>query len=95
MASKGYQLGYDFEVRVKKYLEADGWYVVRSSGSHSPIDLLAVKLNEQPIGIQCRRTERLSKAEDAELKKLGATYGFRPLLVYRLPDKSIEFRNLL
>lgn len=38
-----YQKGYAFERQVKKILESKGYYVMRSAGSHTVIDLIAFK----------------------------------------------------
>src|SRR5436309_12747800 len=35
--------GADFERRVKRRLERDGWFVVRSAGSRGPLDLVALR----------------------------------------------------
>ena len=34
--------GIEQERRVKKHLEAQGWYVIRSAGSHGSFDLVAI-----------------------------------------------------
>jgi len=42
--SKAYKRGRDFEYRVKRRLEGCGFFVIRSAGSHSPVDLVAVRV---------------------------------------------------
>ena len=37
--------GTDFERRVRRRLESEGWFVVRSAGSRGPVDLVAVRRN--------------------------------------------------
>jgi Holliday junction resolvase len=92
VASKGYELGARFERRVQKNLEDDGWYVLKSAGSKSITDLVAIKVGSLPLGIQCRVGGKLKLWEREKLINLGKTYGFIPLLAYKLANKSIEFQ---
>lgn len=41
MITTAYARGAAFERRVRDALEARGWWVIRSAGSHSPADLVA------------------------------------------------------
>lgn len=43
MTNKMYARGRAKEYRVKKQLESEGWFVIRSAGSHSIVDLVAFK----------------------------------------------------
>ena len=43
MTNKNYNNGRAKEYRIKKKLEAEGWFVIRSAGSHSIVDLIALK----------------------------------------------------
>lgn len=43
MVNKNYVNGRRFEYKVKKYLEKMGFLVMRTAGSHSPFDLVAVE----------------------------------------------------
>jgi len=38
-----YAIGRALEYALKRDLEADGWRVIRSAGSHSPVDLIAFR----------------------------------------------------
>ena len=38
-----YRRGRSYEYRIKKKLEKEGWLVIRSAGSHSLFDLIAIK----------------------------------------------------
>jgi len=44
--NKRYIKGRNFEYQIKKMLERDGYYVIRSAGSHGAFDLVAIKGNE-------------------------------------------------
>ena len=43
MANKNYVSGRRFEYTIKKALEKLGWIAIRSAGSHSPFDIIAIK----------------------------------------------------
>ena len=43
MANKNYETGRRFEYTIKKALEKLGWIAIRSAGSHSPFDIIAIK----------------------------------------------------
>jgi Holliday junction resolvase len=65
-----YSRGANFERRVAKYFEKRGWFVIRSAGSHSPIDLVALKAGEVKL-IQCKIDGVLSSAERQQLHELA------------------------
>lgn len=49
-----YRKGTDFERVVKYYLEGEGYFVVRSAGSHGPVDLVAMKADTPTMLVQCK-----------------------------------------
>jgi Holliday junction resolvase len=63
-----YNVGANFERRVKKQLEGKGYYVVRSAGSRGNFDLLAFKAHRRTIGIQCKYSKYKYNDEDIRLK---------------------------
>lgn len=67
MPNPNYNAGRSFEYRVRKELQSLGFVVLRTAGSHGPIDLIAVKPGEAPVLIQCKRCQ--TPAEAARLKK--------------------------
>lgn len=52
-----YERGRAYEYRAKRELEAQGYTVIRSSGSHGPHDLIAFRGNEKVRCIQIKRTK--------------------------------------
>jgi Holliday junction resolvase len=69
-----YRRGVAFERRVQHLLERHGWRVIRSAGSHTPVDLVAwppvetlAWLAGQVWVIQCKRGARLSGRAQADL----------------------------
>jgi len=80
VAGRSYERGRAFEYRVKRKLEREGFFVVRSAGSHFP-DLLAVK-GGVPYAVECKRDAR--RVTRAELERLAALrrYGIVPLVAY-------------
>ena len=69
MSRSNYRRGYAFEVRVRKYLESLGFYVIRSAGSHGVADLIAFKRgqNMKPLMIQCKTDGHISIEERRDL----------------------------
>lgn len=88
----GYRKGASFENQVKDILNNDGWFAIRSAGSHSIIDVLALKVDEKWL-IQCRTSGKLSGDERAELIALAEKHKATPILAYR--DKgNIVFEEI-
>ena len=69
-----YARGANFERRVQDEYEKSGWFVIRSAGSHSWIDLVALKAGEVLL-IQCKIDGRLSPAERQQLQELARDTG--------------------
>lgn len=85
--------GREFEWRVWRLLERLGWKVVRSSGSHSPADLLAAS----PFGvrwlIQCKGARRaLSRAEREALEEWAVLWDGLAILAQPGPLRTIRWR---
>lgn len=80
MPNRNYQNGRALEYRVKRQLEDDGWFVTRSSGSHGPADLVALKRGKPPLLVQCKANGRISQEEKDELVKVSKSVGAIPVL---------------
>lgn len=82
--------GAHFERRVRRLLEAEGWYVVRMAGSRGVADLLALRPNG-PVGAEVRfvqvkvRKHDLGPKAREELAKIAWYAGGTAWLVYRGP----------
>lgn len=79
--NKNYTSGRRFEYRVKKYLEKKGYYVMRSAGSKSPFDLIAIPKHNHTCGsglnillIQCKHGTKISKAEREKNKTIDFSF---------------------
>lgn len=90
--ASSYRKGRRFEWRVKKFLEAKGYWVMRSGGSKGPPDLAAAKKGEGLFLIECKvnksdfsSKERLELLAEAE--KAGAT----ALLAFRAPGNGTRY----
>lgn len=85
MANANYLRGRNFEYKVKKYLQEQGYTVLRTAGSHGKYDLIAIKLEPQPsiIFIQCKAKLGLSTKE-----RLGKFEVYESL-VYRNTYKQV------
>lgn len=74
-----YARGSDFERRTKEQLEGFGYAVIRSAGSHSPADLVAMRHGEI-VGVQCKRNGRLYPEEWNEFVDWCETAGAIPVV---------------
>ena len=62
MANKNYRKGYNFERRVRKYLESQNYIVFRCSRS-KPFDLIAFSPDGTIYLIECKVTGRINKIQ--------------------------------
>lgn len=88
----GYKKGASFENLVKDILVEDGWLAIRSAGSHSIIDVLAIKVDEKWL-IQCRTSGNLSGNERKELTILAEKHKATPILAYK-KQGNIVFQEI-
>ena len=88
-----YSVGANFERTVKKKLEKENWYVLRSAGSHSIVDLVCFRDGEVRL-VQCKVDGYLSPNERKQLLELAAQNGFCAYLVKR-DGKEIIFEEIL
>jgi Holliday junction resolvase len=77
-----YQRGVTFERQVRQALEADGYECVRSAGSKSKIDLVAIKPGEL-LFLQCKLNGLCPPAERAKLLDLSRSAGALPIVAYK------------
>jgi len=74
-----YVRGRSAEYWVKSLLEDQGYLVIRSAASHTPIDLLAAKDGVR-LAVQVKVKSSFTKEEKAELLKWATQFGAKPLL---------------
>jgi Holliday junction resolvase len=99
-----YRRGYDFEVRVMRRLEEQGWDVTRSGGSHGHADLVAVRACTTPrecphhgplshvLYVQCKSGKtKISGRERMQLIDRARQVGATPVLALR--GLRFEFLN--
>ncbi len=84
-----YTRGANFERRVRAYFEKASWFVIRSAGSHSLIDLVAFKGGEVML-IQCKTDGVLSVGERQQLGELARETGCQVFLISRQGRKMIS-----
>jgi len=96
--NKNYESGRRFEYRVKEYLEKKGYYVMRSAGSKSPVDLIAVPTIHAcsitcTMLIQCKHGGKISKQERKELKLFAHSFfdKIKVMYAWSKPHGKIEF----
>ena len=83
MSGANYRRGADLERAVKKDLEANGYYVIKSGGSKGLADLAAFKPGEI-LFVQCKRPASgyLAPAERIAFRQLALRLGVVPLAGY-------------
>jgi len=92
--NSNYRRGYNFELRVKHSLEKRGYFVVRSSGSHGPADLLAVSKDGAILAVQCKLDGYLSPKEFRKLLVLAARYPVTPYLASKNENGRLSLKAL-
>lgn len=85
--------GSNFERRVSHFLENKGWFVIRSSGSRSCADLLAIDREGKTLAIQCKATEKpgLALSERTGLLRLRDERSIRVLVICRHKNNSLLY----
>lgn len=90
MPNRAYQRGAKFERECKRQAEEHGFFVIRSAGSHSPIDLVFVRLCGRVTLVQCKKDGKVSNEEWQKLETIGKRYHSDVLIMSKGPD-DIEF----
>ena len=84
MGGNNYGNGARFERACKEDLERNGYAVVRSAGSHSPADLVAMRRGRVTLGVQCKRNGRLYPREWNEFLDWCVNAGIAPILAEKV-----------
>ena len=87
-----YSRGADFERKVKADLQANGWFVVRSAGSHGPVDLIAQAPGPSIAWIQCKRDGKMSGRDQTDIINLAKAFDAIPILAYK--DNGVCYSEL-
>ncbi len=77
-----YAKGYRCEREAKAFLEKQGFFVVRSAGSHSPADLVAIRYREVWL-VQVKAKTLPSKAEREKLLNIATMYGATAVAMFK------------
>jgi Holliday junction resolvase len=86
--------GRRFEYRVRDHLRADGYWVMRSPASKSPVDLVAIKPG-QVLFVQCKVNGRIGPAEWNTLMDAAETAGAIPVMAERPALRRLCFWRLI
>jgi Holliday junction resolvase len=94
--STRYRIGADFERLVKSRFEDAGYVVIRSAGSKSKIDLVALKNGVVPIFIQCKKDGKITESEMRELQRLARQAGATATVISRrdLQNLNEQLKNV-
>ena len=75
-----YISGRNAEYTIKRMLISSGFkYVIRSAGSHTPVDLIATD-GRSIVVVQVKKGSYISKEEKALFYEWGKSFGAKPLL---------------
>jgi hypothetical protein len=88
-----YRLGRALEYRVRRLLEDAGFVVLRSLGSKSPVDLVAIRRGVLLL-VQCKRSGTLAPAEWNTLYALADSVAAVPLLALMPTARGTVFYRL-
>ena len=89
-----YAKGTRLERAARHSLEDDGYDVIRSAGSKSKVDIIAIKAGEL-LFVQCKAgTGVVTPAERAELVSMASKVGAHPIVASKADGKPIEWRLL-
>jgi len=88
MPNRNYISGRNFEYKVKKYLEENGYLVFRSAGSHSIADLIAICKTDTLL-IQCKHHGHFPLKELSLLIMKAKEYNCIPMYAYVKKRKMI------
>ena len=81
--TSNYEKGRALEHRVRTHLREEGYEVLRTAGSKSKVDLVAIKAG-QILFVQCKRSGALPPAEWNALWDLAQMVGAVPVLAEQL-----------
>lgn len=86
-----YQRGVRFERAVREDLRSHGYHVIRSAGSKTKVDLMAIKPGELLL-VQCKLPgSQLPSSEWNELRQLARYCGARPVVALKVDGKASPF----
>jgi hypothetical protein len=91
VTNKNYESGRRFEYRVMRDLEKRGYYCVRSAGSHSKIDVVAVK-DAFCLFIQCKADGNITPSEWNTLHDLCRAPLFIPIVAKKDEHGHMDYR---
>lgn len=95
MSNPNYVKGRNFEYKVAAWFRRRGYVVQRSAGSQTISDLVALKKNQTPLSIQCKKGNATMSREDKNRFFLSAQQGGSiPILVSAEDRKPMIFTRI-
>ena len=88
-----YERGRSGEYRVKGLLEDQGYLVIRSAASHTPIDLLAARDGVR-LAVQVKVKGGFTKGEKEELLRWAKRFEAKPILATKRRGRWV-FREVV
>lgn len=88
-----YTAGYRLENDVVNLYRNKQWFATRSAGSHSPVDVIAMRAGEIHLIQCCTNKKGKTKGELSILKALADENNCRAFFAYR--DKGVKLEEVL
>jgi len=88
-----YRKGYSLERNVKLHLESQGYYVIRSAGSHGIADLMAKKPDELCYFIQLKSGTKITKYEKKRIEDFFKLHKFCSVIIITKIKKQFIIEN--
>jgi len=92
-----YARGAAFERKVRRLLEEDGWFVVRSAGSRGAVDLIALRERGNVLRVQlisCKLDGYVPPAEREQLLELKRQLPHAEVLIAKKENGSVVFEKI-
>ena len=97
MSGSNYRRGADLERAAKKYLEDNGYYVIKSAGSKGVADLVGIKPGET-LYVQCKTDGYLLPDERVRFRQAALKSGAVPVVARWVKEgraaRTLGFREL-
>ena len=90
-----YEKGRTFEYKIATWFRRRGYFVLRSAGSHSPVDLIATKSGRRLLFIQCKKgAGGISVEEQNRLFLTAVEVGAIPIVASAEDRKPTIFKRI-
>jgi len=90
MTNNNYNKGSNFERAIVADLQMKGFFAIRSAGSHSPIDVIAIRKGEV-WGVQAKLAGYVSRDDKTKLLNIMDKFGIKPMIATKKRDGRMVY----